>query len=339
MIRLSLLIGILATNAQAQSVTVRGIVRDSATRQGVPGAIVTVGTSQRILSTRTDEVGAFTFGGVNPDRATIAARRIGYRQQEWTIDVRADTTVALMISPNATRLAPVRVGAKGEGVWGSIVGVNDLRPVVGAKVFVIGSGITVVTDSAGEYFVPLKRPGTFLVRVTQRGFAEDVLLVKVKQNEVVESSRLLEVSDRPGMPPGLWVDFDQRLRWAPRNNSALVTGADLRAIGGTVSDGLRASQEFVRTAIRLPFTPIALCVFVDGTPRPGMNIDDIRPEEIRAMEIYSDIPKDQMVIGLDNMWPRGAACGSGGGSGGRAAPRGRGRASPPSVKWAVIWTR
>jgi hypothetical protein len=79
-----------------------------------------------------------------------------------------------------------------------------------------------------------------------------------------------------------------------------------------------------------------LCVFLNGTPRPGMSINDIRPEEIRAIEVYSDIPKDQMVIELDKMWPRGGICGSNRQS---LAPRGRGRASPPSVKWAVIWTR
>ena len=329
-----------AATAAGQSVTVRGVVRDSATRQGVAGAIVTLATSQRILSTRTDEAGTFAFGGVNPDRMTVAVRRIGYAHREWSAAVGVDTSLTLLIVPNAVRLAPVRVGAKGEGVWGVIVRSTDFAPSAGARVFVAGSGAPVTTDSSGEYFVPLKRPGTFMVRVTHSGYAEDVLPIKVKRDEVVESSHVLEESTRPPTPPGLWADFDKRLRWAPTNNSALVTGADLRAIGGTVADGLRASPAFVRTALRLPEPATNLCVFLDGTPRPGTDIDMIRPEEIRAIEIYSDVQKDQLVLELNKMWPPGAPCGSGGGRLSTGSTyRGRGRAAPPSVRWAVIWTR
>jgi hypothetical protein len=317
-------------------VAVSGTVVDSATRQGVAGAIISAATSDRLVSTRSDEAGKFTLRGLNPDQARIAVRRIGYRQQEWSVEVNADTSVTLTIVPNGVRLAPVRVGAKGEGVWGVIVRASDFAPIAGAKVFVAGSGMPVITDSAGEYFVPLKRPGTFMVRVTQKGFAEDILPVKVKRDEVVESSHVLEESDRAGVLPGLWLDFDKRLRWAPTNNSALVTGADLRAAGGTTSDALRMSPEFVRTAIRLVSPPRGICVFVNGIPRPLMDIDDIRPEEIRAMEVYSNVGKDQMVIELGKMWPSGAYCGSGGAKGGASN---RQVGSMPVVKWAVIWTR
>ena len=339
LVRVALALALLAGRAASQ-VVVSGTVVDSATRQGVAGAVVTAATSQRLLSTRSDEAGTFVFRGLNSDQVTIAVRRISYRQQEWKIELGGDTTLTLTIVPNGVRLAPVRVGAKGEGVWGVVVRLNDLRPIAGAKVFVAGSGTPVVTDSSGEYFVPLKRPGTFMVRVTSPGFAEDILPVKVKRDEVVESSHILEESNRPATPPGLWDDFDKRLRWAPTNNSALVTGADLRAIGGSTSDGVRMSSAFVRTAIRMKIPPQSICVFVNGTPRPMMDIDDIRPEEVRAIELYSDIRKDQLVIELDKMWPKGAACGS---VGARPSPtpavRGRGAAQPPGIKWAVIWTR
>ena len=62
-------------------------------------------------------------------------------------------------------------------------------------------------------------------------------------------------------------------------------------------------------------------------------------------EVEAETPVRQLVIinwsgELDKMWPKGAACGS---RGGPPSPtplfRGTGRAQPPGVKWAVIWTR
>jgi hypothetical protein len=326
-----LIVGNAAVTLAQSPATVSGIVVDSATRQGVAGAIITAGNSQRILSARSDEAGRFTLRGLNAERATIAVRRIGYRQMERSIEVSADTSFTLVIVPNGVRLAPVRVGAKGEGVWGVVVRSTDFSPISGAQVFVAGSGKPVTTDSAGEYFVPLKRPGTFMVRVTRQGFAEDVLPVKVKRDEIVESSHVLEESNRTATPPGLWDDFDQRLRWAPPNSSTLVTGADLRAVGGSVTDGLRGSAAFVRLALNLPERPTDICVFVNGTPRPGVDLNDLRPDDIRAIEIYG---KDQMGVDLGKLWPRGAACGSGGP---KRVPMGR--AVPPTVRFAVIWTR
>jgi hypothetical protein len=326
-----------AAAAGAQSVVIRGTVRDSATGQAMTGAIVSVLSANKLVSVRTDEAGVFTISGVNAGATTLYSRRLGYAQGEWPINVTKDTTVSLLMRPTARMLAPVRVGAKGEGIWGVIGRVDDLQPVPDAKVFVIGSQVTVATDSAGEFFVPLKHPGTFMIRVTREGYAEELLPVIVKKDQVVESSELLERSDRKPLPMGLWTDLDFRLRWAPQA-SAFVTGAELREHGVTIRDALAASPAFVKKGLR--FLPDTVCIYVNADPRPNMSINAVLVEHIRAIEVYSDTPREEMYHHLGANWPNLAPCSNG------KPPNPAKKVTmsalpkePPKVKWIVIWTR
>jgi hypothetical protein len=178
--------------------------------------------------------------------------------------------------------------------------------------------------------------------VTQPGFAEDVLPVTVRRDQVVESSRLLEESSEHGISAGLWDDFDQRLRWKPIT-SALITGSELRASGATIPDALPVSPEFIKK--QLTFSSDGVCLFVNGTPRPGMTLNMIRIEDVRAIEVYSDQIKDQMVIGLQKLWPPKLKCGDGFGEVGSDTRRPKAlnstpiRPKPPAARWIVIWTK
>ena len=322
---LALLVG--GAAAGAQTITVRGSVLDSATQQTMTGAIVSLRSGARLISVRADETGAFVISGVSAGNSTLSARRLGYLQVEWAVNLVHDTTVTLVLRPTARVLAPVRVGASGEGIWGVIGRADDLQPIAGAKVFVVGSATSVETDAAGQYFVPLKRPGRYMVRVTSNGYAEEILPVIVKENQVVESSELLEGSSRKPLPIGAWMDFDYRLRWASPTQSVLVTGAEVRAAGATIRDALASTPEFVLKGLR--WAPRSACVFLNGAPKPGMTVDAINVEDIRAIEVYG---KEKT---LANLWPRNGMCGDGT----PPVTRPSNRKEPPMATWVVIWTR
>jgi hypothetical protein len=124
------------------------------------------------------------------------------------------------------------------------------------------------------------------------------------------------------------MDLDSRLRWAP-NASAFVTGSELRERGAMIRDALAASPTFVGKTLRL--APNSVCLFVNGAPKPGMPMDAINVENVRAVEVYVS-SRD-----LARVWPTGAPCADG-----RPATANRSvgnHVEPATVKWVVIWTR
>ncbi|MBX7117514.1 MAG: TonB-dependent receptor [Gemmatimonadaceae bacterium] len=98
-----LLVTLGAAEAQAQSGTVRGTVRDSA---GAPvaGVILTVDRTQ--VRTQTAASGAYTLVGVPAGSQTVRARVIGFAPQAATVDVRAGqaTTLDLTLGRAAQQL-------------------------------------------------------------------------------------------------------------------------------------------------------------------------------------------------------------------------------------------
>lgn len=333
----ALVVGV-GSKASAQgAVRVSGTVLDSSTRQPVAGAIVTMRSGEKVFSERTDEGGVFRMPRFEPGYIRVELRRIGYERKTFGVVIPSDTALDVVMAQTARKLVPVKVLGKGEGVFGVIGRSADFTPIPGAKVLVVGSGITATTDSAGEFFVPLKHPGAYMVRVTAPGYGEEVLPIAVRKDEVVESSQLLDASDRKPLSAGLWDDFDQRLRWRPIA-SALVSGAELRAAGGD----LKLTPAVVRSGLR----PGPICLFVNGQPRPELAFTDIRPEEIRAVEVYSDQRKDEVYLGvMKEMWPRNSPpCGTGirdAGAPGNPTKqaRGQGRPKVAFIKWVVVWLK
>lgn len=322
-----LLGGLLAGEARAQAIVLKGTVRDSSTGRAVAGAIVEFRNTVNLRSTRTDEAGEFRFRDVAMGEATLTVRRIGYAALQRAVQV-SDAPVVLDIVPSVQRLAPVRVGAKGEGIYGVVVSQADFRPIPGAKVFVAGGGTSVLTDSAGQYFIQLKRPGSYVLRVTARGFAEDILPLEVKKDQVEEASRALEASNASPTPGGMWIDFDERLRLRGRNSS-VAPGSELRRAGGWLMDAAMASPSFMNRGLRFA-GPV--CVFLNGSPRPGLSVEQISVDDIDVVELYADDKWDRAVTELKKTWPRGVPC---------TSTRLPWNGAPLNgvVRWAVVWLK
>jgi hypothetical protein len=321
----ALLSTVISAVAAQSNVDVSGTVRDQSTTQPVNGAVVELASATKRFTARTDEAGEFFVRDVDLDTYRVTVRRIGYMPMRRDLDVRSGMKpVTLRIDPIPQALAEVRVRGEGTGIYGRVARSGDFEPIRNAQVYVGGTRDSVVTDSTGAFFISLKRPGSFMVRVRAPGYVDDSFVIDVKRNQVADASRLLDIGDGHKIPPGLWKDFDQRLIWQDAGKSALMPGSEIRKAGATIAGALQQSGMMVSRSMRLG---PSVCVFVDGQPRPGYPLNMIRVEEVKAMEVYAG-GADSMLLMQD--WPPRRECTATG----ERVPRGQ-----RLISAIVIWTK
>ena len=313
--------------AQAQrSVTVKGVVRDSTTNQPLNGAIVEIAGTAKRYAVRSDEIGDFVIDNVEQGAYRAVVRRIGYAPMVREIDITSGMKpLTFGIAPIAQALREVRVRGTGSGIFGQIGTSDELKAIVGARVLVAGTRDSVATDSVGSYFMPVKTPGSYMVRVTAPGFIEEMFVVDVKKNAISDGSRLLDAGESKPMRPILWKDFDQRASWGTTNKAALLPGSEVRRAGNSVQQAIALSGSMIARNMRLG---PGVCVFVNGQPRPDYPLNGIRPEEIKAMEVYAASSDSYRLLMHD--WPPRQKC-SGTGE--------RPLVGPVTIGAVVIWTR
>jgi hypothetical protein len=319
-------------------VSVRGTAVDAATTQPLGNVTVEFVGGGRTFSSRSDATGAFALLNVPPGRYFVTAMRVGYLPFRDSVTLAATVgQVRIELTPVTQSLLGIEVKANVTAVYGGIgsasrnrnaQGERELFAVPGAVVEVLGSGKRTVTDSIGRFFLELTKPGTYLIHAEAPGLQDEIYPVVVPNKKAVEASRLLEPADAP-MPIGrqtLLREMDRRLGWRSMT-SALVTGEELRAIGGQLSDALPRTKGATLRGLRIGATT---CVFVDGVPKPGFSIDGVRPESVAAVELYG--PNGDPTNSVASAWPKGAPCGD---ELRNNAPMGDPRAI---ARYAVIWT-
>ncbi|MEO5817109.1 MAG: carboxypeptidase regulatory-like domain-containing protein [Gemmatimonadaceae bacterium] len=317
--------------AQSGTYTVSGMVRGSVTDEPLAGAVVDLRTGSAQRFARTDQFGAFELASVPSGNYRMTVRRIGFAElaRDFVVADR-DTAVTLTLVPRAQLLDTTRVRANAMAIHGVVGAAHDLRPLAGATVLVVGAGRTETTDSAGQFFAPVKKPGTYFLRIARPGYAMQVITIDVPDDRSVETSALLDSSEmavRPGTDE-LWTEFDKRVVWHAMN-SAVVSGADLRKFeADLLSDALRSTPSFVKRGLKIGS---ATCVFVNGLPRPGWALDAVPVDNIEAVELYG--AGGDLTESLRKDWPRGVPCGEATGL------RNAGRAAPGTVNFAVIWMK
>jgi hypothetical protein len=330
-----------SASAQAQrgQARVRGQVRDSASREPVAGALVEVRTPADRRTTRTDEEGLFQIGSLDRgDTYRVSVRRVGYAELTLDLPLSArDTSVVFAMRRIAQSLDVYRIRADVNAVYGIVASLPDLLPISGAKVELFGTGKSVTTDTTGAFFIEAKDAGTYLLRMSADGYVDRTFRVDVPRGRALDVSRMLDPGE--GTPRSVAVvfkDLDQRLRMRSANNSAIVSGAEIRKAGSNLIDGLMASPSWGARAFRLPST---VCVFVNGLPRPGVTPEAFAPEEIESVEVYAKALSGtgDRSRSLELAWPPGAPCGP---ILGRTF-RTPGRSEPQNgvVQYLVIWLR
>ncbi len=102
----------LANISLAHNGTIKGVVYDAFTRTGLPGANVTIPGSR--LATFTDELGSFTFSGLEEGNYRLAVSFIGYAADTLEVTVKDDETSSLRIAlhPKEINLPDIQITAE-----------------------------------------------------------------------------------------------------------------------------------------------------------------------------------------------------------------------------------
>lgn len=318
-------------DAQAPARVIHGTVRDSASGQTLSGAVVELAGPSIRLNARSDQQGAFQFNRLAAGRYQLTVREIGFLETSRGVDVsERDATITISLAPATQRLDTVRVRANVTAVYGVVGTTAGLRPLADATVQVIGSQQKAITDSAGRFFIMLKKGGSYFVRARREGFADQFIPLDVPNDRAIETFILLDTGTVATGSDGLWDEFDERLHWEGQHG-ALVPGEQLTRWGGSTSDAIRGSQAFVRKGLQLTQN---VCLFVNGVPKPGWPLDAIPPDQIATVELYTSTGDETNT--LFSRWPKHAPCGAGSGT----------VSSPTSpydkksiIQYAVVWLR
>ncbi len=323
-----------ATSAAAQPATrvISGIVRGEQDRVPLAGATVELTNPRFTRRVRTDEGGGFRFGTLAPGGYRLSVLRLGFAplvQQVTIADEDAELDVTLTPDPRTlnavvtrANVTAVQGGIGAAGLSRNVNGERSLSAVPGARVQVLGSRLETETDSLGRFFLEVGKAGRYLVRVTSPGLVPQVYPVDVPRNKSVDASRLLDSARviEAERPAYLWQEMDRRIE-ARGINSAIATGDEVRRYGGSMSTALKLTSGMGSRGLTLTG---AECVFIDGTARPNTSLDDIRPEEVEAIEVYG--LRGDPTNSLLNSWK--GTCG---------AASGR-QTNSNAVVWVVIWT-
>jgi hypothetical protein len=274
---------VLSVRASAQGValpplagpgTIVGVVTD-AERRPVEDAEVRIGKLDR--STRTGRNGMFRFDSIADGKHELRVRRLGYEPQSRTVTVReAGGSVVFSLKAAPHRLAPVVTSISRGGLGGFVLD-SSSRPVQGAVVSVFGGTARTVTDSAGEFFVDV-RPGTFMVRVTSKGFASRLVSVTVPN----DSGRQIVIGLVPGKGSSAREEIEmdnlrRRLVW--RVSPAAVFGREkLDALPN------KRLEALVRAVNPNPLTDECLAL-VDGGPE-AVPLWYLDVDDLEAVEVY-----------------------------------------------------
>ena len=208
------------------------------------------------------------------------------------------------------------------------------RPVMGAKVAVVGTSIAATTDAAGKLRVAGVPAGVQTVEVRRLGYATRLKLVRLDPGQTAPLDFVLEVEAIPVAAIRVeakrrdWgAEYLERAGFDRRRGMGFgqfVTRADIEKRNPTyLSDALRhiAGISFLPQRVRggsyvtmgrTAGTRCPIQYFVDGTLiGPGFNIDEIRADDVQGVEVYrgaSEVPPEfnrrTAACGVIAVWTR-----------------------------------
>jgi hypothetical protein len=322
----ALLLTVISSTGAAQGM-VSGTVRDSASGVPLADALIDLRDGTDVRARRSGEDGAFRFEGVPAGAHELRIRRFGYLEAIARLTTNGrDTTVSVVLARRVQLLDTVRAAVHGPGVYGAVASSSDLAPLANARVQVLGADRAAEGDSAGRFFIEVKRPGSYLLRVDHVGYTRRLISIDIPSGQPVEAIALLDPAKDPTERPveKFYREFDQRVQFM-NANGALITGAALRKTGATaLSDAVNDTPVGPRHGLRIGSST---CVFVNGMPRPGWSIDQFPLDQVDAIELYTKTGDATGSIG--RLWPSNTRCTA-------SLRMGSGQ---PGATYAVIWLR
>lgn len=274
-----------ASAPQPRPHLIRGVVRDSVSGSPIAGVLVQAQGGGLLKTDRSDDLGQFRIL-LPAGEYRLRILRIGFAEGARSLAMpERDTALSVTIRSIAQTLDATRIRADVPAVYGIVARLPDLVPLASAKVSVLGTSRSVMTDSTGRFFVDVGKPGTYMVRLVRDGFAEMMFPVEVAGMRAVDASRMLEPStEKPiAVREHLYAEVDQRLK-TRGYNASLVSSADLRASGGaTLLESLAGTRSMTLKGLRLA-GPV--CIYINGVSTL-MGLDAIPTEDVESIEVYA----------------------------------------------------
>jgi hypothetical protein len=315
--------------AAAQTIPVGGIVIDSVTRQPIEGVLVTLSGQGILQSVASHDDGTFRFSKIGRGTYTLTARRLGYARLEMPIPIE-ENGVKIRISLVRITTLDTVITRGGMGIGGQVGTLNSLRPLRNAEVTVVGVGTKGRTDSAGRFFIPLRNPGTYVVRARTEGYEPVALSVFVPRDS---ASRLMLLMDTAATQKSnayelAWLEFSDRARLRG-TKSAIVSHSELARTGEIgLLEALQRVQSVASKQLRFGQT---VCIFVDGRPSAGAPLRSWDIEQVEAVEVYTS-DKGSDLTGTLRRDSRDYECQSTEVAEPTAIARDR-------IRWLVIWAK
>jgi hypothetical protein len=322
--------------------SITGTVRDTAG--------VAVGGAEVILDNRrllTTPQGGFRFDSLPVGTRIITIRLVGYTALRSRITVRTQLSHYNYVLRRAPYLLPtVYAEARRAGIYGT-VGDTSLTPLAGVKIQLAGrGGGEAVTDSSGRFAFPAAAGGQYYVRAAHPGYAEERLLVELKQGDGVE----LAIRLRPSRVI------------LSRADEVAVYDLGRRLVFNLPGDRFSASQlkpfgslglcEVKGIAARLRALTDGLTIILNGTfVLEMMSVHDLcswQADEVELVEFGDTVCRDvtRTLVDLLDVWCTRFTRPPGGPAGDpRLQPRygspggGRIRTQRPPGPFVVIWER
>ena len=306
-----------------------GRVTDEA-GEGVAGAVLRATRGPRTVLAFSNDKGDFRLGGLEAGPWTIAIRRLGYRPLVVDVEMPPEgNRRTFTLTAAATSLDPVLVAERWTGVRGLVGDARRVSPLAGALVRVLGSDVSVGSDSVGQFAVSLPGGRDVLLRVERAGYATRLISASVPVEGYLQLEVALDTNPQAPRDYWVWRDLDQRLKFAtPR---AVLVGRDEIEATDAVNLGVALPATRSVTAANVLIDRRA-CLYVNGQPRPGFPVDAIQAGDVEFVEAYP--PGSDLTRTLAQRWPAGAQCGVPDGP-----RRSSASASRLSAQFVSVWLR
>jgi hypothetical protein len=253
-----------------------GIVLDRGNRP-LENADVIIATLRRQARTRPD--GRFQLMDLDTGTYDVVVRKIGYQIFSWMYVVTPDSGgVARFCLAPEVRILPPSITAVSRGGLSGIIADSLFKPLPGAEVRAVGAGEHAITDSAGAFFMGLKR-GTYAILVSKSGYARQLLSVTIPRDSGRQITAFLGLPPRNAnrMAANLQSMHDRMLMARP-STSGIMSNEDLM----NTSTDLRGAAQRLSHAGVADYCP----AIIDGGPY-SLPLSIIDKRDVSMLEVYA----------------------------------------------------
>ncbi len=229
---------------------------------------------------RTGDGGAYGFDELPVNDTALVMYRPGFLPGSVRIRNPPGRVDATLESVTASQPANVQTEASHDGMSRVVGAIGDttLRPVIGARVRLVGIESSAMTDDRGRFSIDAQ-PGTYLMVVAHPDHAQQIVGVTVRANFNSDVSVWMV----PNVQAGEVVSDQALLEFAQRRGEA---NAARRLLGRDAFGTVGATLLTVRSVMSLARSQRSLCrVHIEGGESVALPAEWLRPIDVELLEI------------------------------------------------------